>query len=65
MDKEKSLDAFIKKIGETELLLSKISEHIANHMGVSPDEVHWGHVGSASHVTTTLENLCEFMGISE
>ena len=44
-----ALDAFIATKLEIDAMLQRLTEFSANHFGVGPDEVDWGHVGTLSH----------------
>jgi len=62
---EKALDAFIGKIAEIADRLELLRWFADNHGGYNPDEVNWGHVGSAAHVVEQLEELIDFLGITK
>lgn len=40
-----------------------ISAWAEDHGGVSPGELHWGHIGSAAKVLEDLREICRFAGI--
>lgn len=40
-----------------------VESHFDDHMEVNPDEVHWGHVGTAGKACEDLEELCRFVGV--
>ena len=48
--------AFIHNIASARELITMLTRHLDDHMGVGPDEVHWGHVGDAGRL---VENLKE------
>lgn len=58
-----ALHAFVGHVGRATELLAALQEHLDDHMGVSPDGVHWGHVGSACKAVQDLEELCRFLGV--
>jgi len=62
---EKALAAFIGKIGEIHDRLELLRWYADNHMDCDPEEVHWGHVGSAHHALEQLNELIEFLGITK
>jgi hypothetical protein len=62
---EKALAAFIGKIGEIHDRLELLRWFADNHMECDPEEVHWGHVGSAGHVLEQLNELIDFLGITK
>jgi hypothetical protein len=43
--------------------LDALKAHIENHMDVAPEEVNWGHVGSAKHLLQLIKEASEFAGI--
>ena len=49
MKNEKALDAYIATIAEINAKLAALTEQTENHMGYSPEEINWGHVGTAKH----------------
>jgi len=59
MASEKALKEFIGVLGLTRERLEKLMEHVDNHMGIFPDDVNWGNVGTASYV---LEKITEING---
>jgi hypothetical protein len=58
-----ALHAFVGHVGRATELLAALQAHFDEHMGVGPDEVHWGHVGSAGKACEDLEELCRFLGV--
>jgi len=60
---EKALNAFVGKIGEINESLEALRGYMGNHMECAPEEINWGHVGSASHVLSQLNELIDFLGI--
>lgn len=62
---EKALDEFIGTVAAIEEKLDALKAHIENHMDVAPEEVNWGHVGSAKHLLTLLKEASEFAGIEQ
>ena len=47
MKNEKALDAYIATITEINAKLAALTEQTENHLGYSPEEINWGHVGTA------------------
>lgn len=45
--------------------LELLSKYMDDHMGVSPEENTWGHVGSANHILEKLNEIIEFVGIEK
>jgi beta-mannanase len=56
---EKALSAFIGTMGEVKEQLDELNAYFEDHMGVSPDEINWGHVGSATYFLTELAELAD------
>ena len=56
-----AMSKFLATLGESEVLLQEITEHVENHMGADPDEVNWGHVGSAEHLRSRLTEIANFL----
>ena len=50
MKNEKALGAFMAKIAEAQTLLAELQAHVDDHMGASPEEINYGHVGSAGYM---------------
>jgi len=61
---EKALGAFISKIADITDRLELLRWYADNHMECQPEEVTWGHVGSAAHVVEQLQELIDFLGIT-
>ena len=59
MCEKEALNRFIELIGEINERLAELQEYMNNHMDSSPEEVHWGHVGSASHFLEKLTELTD------
>ena len=62
-NQEEALDSFIDKVGQINERLDALQLYFSNHMNCDPDEVDWGHVGSASHALNQLDEIIEFLGI--
>ena len=62
---EKALSNFIGKIGEIHDRLGILRDYADNHMECDPEEVNWGHVGTAGHIVNQLNELIEFLGITK
>ena len=60
---EKALDEFIGTMAALEEKLDALKAHIENHMDTSPEEINWGHVGSAKHLLQLIKEASEFAGI--
>ena len=60
---EKVLDEFIGTMAALEEKLDALKAHIENHMDTSPEEINWGHVGSAKHLLQLIKEASEFAGV--
>jgi hypothetical protein len=60
---EKALDEFIGTVAAIEEKLDVLKAHVENHMDTSPEEINWGHVGSAKHLLQLIKEASEFAGI--
>lgn len=60
---DKAVNAFVGNVSKAVALLEALKAHFDDHMGVGPDEVHWGHVGTAGKACEDLEELCRFVGL--
>ena len=58
-DNSKALDAFIARKAEIDTMLERIAALSADHFDVSPDDVHWGHVGTLAHYTELLKRITD------
>ena len=61
--KELALDRLVFLTHEIKHLAKAIWAHADDHMDVSPDEVNWGHVGSADKARQDLQEIVNFLGI--
>jgi hypothetical protein len=50
-----ALDAFVLALTDCHKLLGQILVRVDDHLGLGPDEVHWGHVGDANRLRDLLE----------
>ena len=60
MKNEKALGAFMAKIAEAQTLLAELQAHVDDHMGASPEEINYGHVGSAGYMVEKLTELTDW-----
>lgn len=58
-DNSKALAAFIARKAEIETMLERIAALSADHFEVSPEDVHWGHVGSLAHYAELLKRIAD------
>ena len=54
-----ALDAFIARKLEIDAMLQRLTELSANHFGVDPEDVDWGHVGTLGHYRQLLRQVCD------
>ena len=60
MKNEKALQDFMAKMAQAQELLAELHTHVDNHMDFSPDEINWGHSGSAGHLVEQLTQLTDW-----
>ena len=60
MKNEKALGAFMAKIAEAQSLLAELQAHVDDHMGASPEEINYGHVGSVGYMVEKLAELTDW-----
>lgn len=60
MKNEKALGAFMAKMAEARERLAELQEYVDDHMGESPDDITWGHTGSAEYFVTQLTQLTDW-----
>ena len=56
---EKALDAFIAAKSEIDAMLQRLAALSADHFETSPDEIHWGHVGTLNHYRAKLREITD------
>ena len=56
---EKALDAFIAAKCEIDAMLARLAALSADHFETSPDEIHWGHVGTLNHYRAKLREITD------
>ena len=54
---EKALARFIEINGEIETVLGELHDANCEHYGLSPEEIHWGHVGDANRTLAGLKEI--------
>ena len=55
--RDEALDAFIARKLEIDAMLRRLTELSADHFGVEPDDVDWGHVGTLAHYAQLLRQV--------
>ena len=64
MKNQKAMDSYIGSIGEIAILLEGLKGYVVdNHMGIAPEDVNWGHAGSARRLLALLNEAAAFAGI--
>ena len=58
-DNTQALDAFIAAKTEIDALLARLAALSADHFETSPDEIHWGHVGTLNHYRAKLREITD------
>lgn len=53
-ENDRAVSAFISRKAAFDALLERLAALSADHFGVSPDDVHWGHVGTVADVVLRL-----------
>ena len=57
---ERALAAFVTAKTEIDRLLAELAALSADHFQASPDEITWGHVGTANHIRDRLQEIASF-----
>jgi len=55
----KALGRFMEQMGEINERLSELQAFTDEHMGYSPDDINWGHVGTAGWFLERLTELTD------
>ncbi len=58
-DNTAALDAFLAKKAEIDTMLARLQALSADHFEASPDEVHWGHVGTLGFYAEQLKRITD------
>lgn len=58
-DNTAALDAFLAKKAEIDTMLARLQALSADHFEASPDEVHWGHVGTLGSYAEQLKRITD------
>ncbi|MDR2533009.1 MAG: hypothetical protein LBC82_09245 [Oscillospiraceae bacterium] len=56
---EKALDRFMEQISEFRERLAELQEFADEHMGYNPDDINWGHVGTAGWYLERITELTD------
>jgi len=57
MKNEKALQEFMARMAQAQELLAELQTYVDDHMGANPDEINYGHVGSAGYMVEKLAEL--------
>ena len=63
--KETALSAYAAALAEMRETIALLTAHADDHLGVAPEDVHWGHVGNTSYVNERLAEIAGFLGLRE
>jgi hypothetical protein len=58
-DNSKALDAFIAAKTEIDAMLERLATLSADHFETSPEEIHWGHVGTLNYYRAKLREITD------
>jgi hypothetical protein len=58
-DNAKALDAFIAAKTEIDAMLERLVALSADHFATSPDDIHWGDVGTLNHYRAKLREITD------
>ncbi len=58
-DNIQALDAFLAAKLEIDAMLERLAALSADHFEVTPDEIHWGHVGTLDHYRAKLREITD------
>ena len=56
---DKALDDFMAAKTEIDAMLERLAALSADHFETSPDEIHWGHVGTLNHYRAKLREISD------
>lgn len=57
---DQALAAFIAAKAEIDRILADLASLSADHFHAAPDEITWGHVGTATHIRERLQEVASF-----
>lgn len=58
-DNTKALEAFLAAKFEIDTMLERLAALSADHFETSPDEIHWGNVGTLNHYRARLRQITD------
>ena len=56
---DKAIDAFLAAKAEIDTMLERLAAFSDDHFQTSPDEIHWGHVGTLNHYRDRLRDISD------
>ena len=57
--KRQPIDAFIARKAEIDAMLARLQSLSEDHFNYTPDEIHWGHVGTLEHYAELLKRITD------
>lgn len=57
--RQTALDAFLARKTEIDAQLARLQALSDEHFNLSPDSIHWGHVGDLSHYAGLLRQITD------
>ena len=54
---DKALEAFVASKAEIDRLLADLAALSDQHFNATPDEITWGHAGTANHIRERLQEI--------
>jgi len=58
-DNSEALSAFLARKAEIDAMLERLQALSDDHFDVSPDDVHWGHVGTLGQYAEMLKRISD------
>jgi hypothetical protein len=58
-DNSKALAAFMARKAEIDTMLARLQALSDDHFNASPDDIHWGDVGTLAHYATKLREITD------
>ena len=62
-DNTNAIMQFITAKGNIETLLQNLTAIVEDHLGHSPDEINWSHVGTMAAIQVALTEVAEMAGL--
>ena len=59
LDPDSALSTFLARKLEIDTMLQRLSAFSADHFGIGPEEVHWGHVGTLGRHAELLRQVSD------